>query len=48
MFLVLEFCSGGNLSSYLQQQGRVEEKIAKRFTQQMGSGHLISVSQYNI
>ncbi|KAB5511985.1 hypothetical protein DKX38_029013 [Salix brachista] len=42
MFLVLDFCSGGNLASYLRQHGRVQEKIAKRFTQQMGSGHLIS------
>ncbi|XP_061987757.1 serine/threonine-protein kinase ATG1t isoform X1 [Populus nigra] len=48
MFLVLEFCSGGNLSSYLQQHGRVEEKIAKRFTQQMGDGLKILQSHHII
>ncbi|KAJ6858133.1 hypothetical protein NC652_040629, partial [Populus alba x Populus x berolinensis] len=45
MFLVLEFCSGGNLASYLQQHGRVQEKIAKRFTQQMGSGDGLKILQ---
>ncbi|KAG6737320.1 hypothetical protein POTOM_058836 [Populus tomentosa] len=48
MFLVLEFCSGGNLASYLQQHGRVQEKIAKRFTQQMGDGLKILQSHHII
>ncbi|CAK7355056.1 unnamed protein product [Dovyalis caffra] len=38
MFLVLEFCAGGNLSSYIRQHGRVQEKIARRFMQQLGAG----------
>ncbi|KAM7523577.1 hypothetical protein LguiA_013479 [Lonicera macranthoides] len=38
IFLVLEFCAGGNLSSYILQHGRVEEWIARRFIQQLGAG----------
>ncbi|KAK6924217.1 Protein kinase domain [Dillenia turbinata] len=38
IFLVLEFCAGGNLSSYIQQHGRVQEKTARRFMQQLGAG----------
>ncbi|RZC67539.1 hypothetical protein C5167_011223 [Papaver somniferum] len=38
VFLVLEFCSGGNLASYIKQHGRVEEQVVKRFTQQLGAG----------
>ncbi|KAF9610397.1 hypothetical protein IFM89_022308 [Coptis chinensis] len=38
IFLVLEFCAGGNLASYIQQHGRVQEEIAKIFTLQLGAG----------
>ncbi|KAF5204091.1 Serine/threonine-protein kinase ATG1t, partial [Thalictrum thalictroides] len=38
IFLVLEFCAGGNLASYIQRHGRVQEQIAKRFTLQLGAG----------
>nr|DAD22571.1 TPA_asm: hypothetical protein HUJ06_024034 [Nelumbo nucifera] len=37
IFLVLEFCSGGNLASYIQHHGRVQEPVARRFTQQLGA-----------
>ncbi|KAI3451492.1 hypothetical protein Pfo_008157 [Paulownia fortunei] len=36
--LVLEFCAGGNLASYIQRHGRVQECIAKRFMQQLAAG----------
>eukprot|EP00268_Persea_americana_P028940 TRINITY_DN2803_c0_g1_i4.p1 TRINITY_DN2803_c0_g1~~TRINITY_DN2803_c0_g1_i4.p1 ORF type:complete len:213 (+),score=37.08 TRINITY_DN2803_c0_g1_i4:59-697(+) len=38
IFLVLEFCAGGSLASYIRQHGRVREQIAKKFTQQLGAG----------
>ncbi|PIA47739.1 hypothetical protein AQUCO_01400384v1 [Aquilegia coerulea] len=38
VFLVLEFCAGGNLASYIQRHGSVKEQIAKRFTLQLGAG----------
>ncbi|XP_057970573.1 serine/threonine-protein kinase ATG1t isoform X2 [Malania oleifera] len=38
IFLVLELCSGGDLASYIQHNGRVQEWIAKRFMQQIGAG----------
>ncbi|XVE86584.1 hypothetical protein DITRI_Ditri18aG0045200 [Diplodiscus trichospermus] len=38
LFLVLEFCSGGNLASYIRHHGRVQEQLARRFMQQLGSG----------
>lgn len=37
IFLVLEFCAGGNLASFIQQNGRVQEQIARKFTQQLGA-----------
>ncbi|KAL0343142.1 UNVERIFIED_CONTAM: Serine/threonine-protein kinase ATG1t [Sesamum angustifolium] len=38
IILVLEFCAGGNLASYIQHHGRVQECVAKRFMQQIGAG----------
>ncbi|BFG35220.1 hypothetical protein CerSpe_214930 [Prunus speciosa] len=37
IFLVLEFCNGGNLAAYIRQHGRVQEQIARKFMQQLGS-----------
>ncbi|XP_060674992.1 serine/threonine-protein kinase ATG1t [Ziziphus jujuba] len=37
VFLVLEFCAGGNLASYINQHGRVQEQIVRRFMQQLGA-----------
>ncbi|KAI5324009.1 hypothetical protein L3X38_033082 [Prunus dulcis] len=38
IFLVLEFCNGGNLAAYIRQHGRVQEQIARKFMQQLGAG----------
>ncbi|XP_048233455.1 serine/threonine-protein kinase ATG1t isoform X4 [Ricinus communis] len=38
IFLVLEFCAGGSLSSYIRHHGRVQEEIARRLMQQLGAG----------
>ncbi|XP_020213505.1 serine/threonine-protein kinase ATG1t isoform X2 [Cajanus cajan] len=38
VYLVLEFCAGGNLSSYIQTHGRVQQQTARKFMQQLGSG----------
>ncbi|KAL5217698.1 hypothetical protein ABZP36_018382 [Zizania latifolia] len=38
IFLVLEYCRGGDLHSYLQQHKRVSETVAKHFIQQLASG----------
>ncbi|KAH9717768.1 serine/threonine-protein kinase ATG1t [Citrus sinensis] len=37
IFLVVEFCAGGNLSSYIRLHGRVPEQTARKFLQQLGS-----------
>lgn len=38
LFLVLEYCSGGDLSSYIQRYGRVQEQVARKFIWQLGAG----------
>ncbi|XP_062097021.1 serine/threonine-protein kinase ATG1t [Humulus lupulus] len=38
IFLVLEFCDGGNLASYIHLHGRIPEQIARRFMQQLAAG----------
>ncbi|GAY67198.1 hypothetical protein CUMW_254670 [Citrus unshiu] len=38
IFLVVEFCAGGNLSSYIRLHGRVPEQTARKFLQQLGAG----------
>ncbi|KAK8587655.1 hypothetical protein V6N12_022139 [Hibiscus sabdariffa] len=38
LFLVLEFCAGGNLASYIRSHGRIQEELARRFMQQLGAG----------
>ncbi|KAH9717783.1 serine/threonine-protein kinase ATG1t [Citrus sinensis] len=37
IFLVVEFCAGGNFSSYIQLHGRVPEQTARKFLQQLGT-----------
>ncbi|XP_060183751.1 serine/threonine-protein kinase ATG1t-like isoform X3 [Lycium barbarum] len=37
-FLVLEFCAGGDLASYIQNHGRVQECVARKFMKQIGAG----------
>ncbi|XP_019199906.1 PREDICTED: serine/threonine-protein kinase ATG1t isoform X2 [Ipomoea nil] len=36
--MVLEFCDGGNLASYIHHHGRVQQCVAKGFIQQLGAG----------
>ncbi|KAK3406922.1 hypothetical protein EUGRSUZ_K03054 [Eucalyptus grandis] len=36
--LVLEYCKGGDLSSYINRRGRVPEEIAKHYMQQLANG----------
>ncbi|KAJ1378261.1 Serine/threonine-protein kinase, active site [Sesbania bispinosa] len=38
VYLVLEFCAGGNLASYIRRHGRVQQQTARKFMQQLGSG----------
>ncbi|XP_039042783.1 serine/threonine-protein kinase ATG1t-like isoform X2 [Hibiscus syriacus] len=38
LFLILEFCDGGNLASYIRRHGRVQEQLVRRFMQQLGAG----------
>ncbi|XP_061353414.1 serine/threonine-protein kinase ATG1t-like [Gastrolobium bilobum] len=38
VYLVMEFCAGGNLASYIRCHGRVQQQTAKKFMQQLGSG----------
>ncbi|KAG9444315.1 hypothetical protein H6P81_015655 [Aristolochia fimbriata] len=37
IFLVLEFCAGGTLASFIQQNGRVHEQVVRRFARQLGA-----------
>ncbi|XP_073000292.1 serine/threonine-protein kinase ATG1t isoform X1 [Typha latifolia] len=38
VFLVLEFCKGGNLATYIRCNGRVQEHIVRNFMRQIGAG----------
>ncbi|KAH0465463.1 hypothetical protein IEQ34_005566 [Dendrobium chrysotoxum] len=38
VYLILEYCRGGDLSRYIQKQGKVPEATAKHFMQQLASG----------
>ncbi|KAI8031921.1 Serine/threonine-protein kinase ATG1t [Camellia lanceoleosa] len=38
VFLVLEFCAGGDLASYIRLHGSVQEQVARKFMQQLGAG----------
>eukprot|EP00249_Psilotum_nudum_P024259 c29136_g1_i4 orf=319-1134(-) len=38
IFLVLEYCAGGDLARYIQRHGRVTEATARNFMQQLGAG----------
>lgn len=36
IYLVLEYCGGGDLSAYIQRYGRVSESVARHFMRQLG------------
>eukprot|EP00249_Psilotum_nudum_P011649 c23300_g1_i1 orf=420-2540(-) len=38
IYLVLEYCAGGDLAAYIQRYGRVSEAVARHFMCQLGSG----------
>lgn len=38
IFLVLEFCAGGDLAAFIKQNGRLHEPIVRKFMIQLGSG----------
>ncbi|KAG0551777.1 hypothetical protein BDA96_01G452300 [Sorghum bicolor] len=38
IYLILEYCRGGDLHAYLQRHRRVSEKVAKHFIRQLASG----------
>ena len=38
IFLVLEYCAGGDVSEFIRRVGRVEEPVARRFMAQIASG----------
>ncbi|XP_008808264.1 serine/threonine-protein kinase ATG1a [Phoenix dactylifera] len=38
IFLVLEYCMGGDLAAYIERRGRVSEAVARHFMRQLASG----------
>lgn len=38
IFLVLEYCDGGDLGAYIQRHGRVSEDVARHFIKQLAAG----------
>lgn len=36
IFLVLEYCEGGDLAAYLNRRGKVSEAVARHFMRQLG------------
>ncbi|XP_040378846.1 serine/threonine-protein kinase ATG1t [Oryza brachyantha] len=38
LYLVLELCEGGDLAAFIEQNGRVEERVARNFMRQIGAG----------
>ncbi|KAH7672810.1 Non-specific serine/threonine protein kinase protein [Dioscorea alata] len=41
IYLVLEYCRGGDLSMYIHRRGRVPEDVARHFMQQLASGLMV-------
>uniref|UniRef100_A0A1D1ZE68 Serine/threonine-protein kinase ULK3 n=1 Tax=Anthurium amnicola TaxID=1678845 RepID=A0A1D1ZE68_9ARAE len=38
IFLVLEFCGGGNLANYIRQHGMIRQQVVREFMRQLGAG----------
>lgn len=38
IFLVLEYCDGGDVGAYIQRHGRVSEDVARHFIKQLAAG----------
>ena len=37
IYIIMEYCGGGDLSKYIKKHGKLPEKICQRFLQQLGS-----------
>ncbi|PHT74611.1 hypothetical protein T459_21888 [Capsicum annuum] len=48
VFLVLEFCAGGDLASYIHNHGRVQECVARKFMKQIVAAGLEVLSMHQI
>ncbi|XP_015058828.1 serine/threonine-protein kinase ATG1t-like isoform X1 [Solanum pennellii] len=48
IFLVLEFCAGGDLAAYIRDHGRVQECIARKFMKQIVGAGLEVLSMHHI
>lgn len=40
-YLILEYCAGGDLAKFIRSRGRLDEKLAQRFLQQLSEGLLV-------
>lgn len=38
IFLIMEYCAGGDLSAYIRQHGRVDEALARHFMRHLAAG----------
>eukprot|EP00245_Coleochaete_scutata_P018607 TRINITY_DN9779_c0_g1_i1.p1 TRINITY_DN9779_c0_g1~~TRINITY_DN9779_c0_g1_i1.p1 ORF type:complete len:715 (+),score=145.64 TRINITY_DN9779_c0_g1_i1:73-2217(+) len=38
LFVILEFCAGGDLSDFIKKHGKVAESVARHFMRQLGAG----------
>ncbi|GAB2271888.1 hypothetical protein Dimus_006717 [Dionaea muscipula] len=38
IYLVLEYCDGGDLAAYIQRRGRISEDVARHFMRQLAAG----------
>ncbi|RYR33871.1 hypothetical protein Ahy_A10g048534 isoform B [Arachis hypogaea] len=45
-YLVMEFCAGGNLASYIRFHGRVQQQTARRFMQQLANITLLETNLF--
>lgn len=48
IFLVLEFCAGGDLASYIRLHGRIQDPVAKNLMKQLGAGMKVLHSNHII
>ena len=37
IFLVLEYCDGGDLAAYIHRHGKVSDEVARHFMRQLGT-----------
>jgi hypothetical protein len=47
IYIVLEFCTGGDLGNYIRRYGRVSESTARYFLQQLAEG-LKELRKHNV